>query len=713
MGRGYIPSDTEIMGNKIAFGEKNYIDTNILSTSVNIGDALVSETLSADTLTAQVLDYDLTDLVLAADGYPLAAQGYLLSARRVNVGLSKSYEYGDPVYCYHNTDLIGKFYVESINRLGREKYQFNAISAVGLLISSTYYGGVYSGITLADLVKDIVGGIIAYTMDEALGASQMFGLIRKKSRRDALQDCLFAAGAMIKKDDSGTLSIVPQSEGTPYELDSNKIYMGGSVAGNTPASQVSVTEHSFIALPADTKVTLFDGEAAAESLVTPMGQAVNGVLVEFDEPCHDLAIANGTILESGANYAVLGPSSSATLTGKQYSHTKRILTRMLSNKGTPNIVQSSACELVNLMNSENVLNRLVAYYGHATEYQMDLVVTDQKPGDAVNFEDPFGDSVSGYIKDLDIVMSGILKGRATIVSGYIPIGSGNYYEHVAVITTNSTWTVPASVKGKIRVVVIGGGDGGTMGEDGGQGGSGSGSSGGYGSSGKGGAPGTPGAGGKVYVETIEVKAGQTFAITIGTGGLGQTSDHEATEGDATTFGSLSSANGISSAAGYSNLMDGSIYAIPGTEGIAGGDANSYEDSVYVLGPTITYKGVEYTPGGNGANASVSGQRAAGGLGGGAAAGSNGGDGEDGYVYYQPSGVSSAFGGGAGKGATPVKADDGAVRGQGGGAGHGGGGSGGAGWAIDTSGLGGAGFGTSGGSAGPAGDGADGICLIYY
>ena len=131
--------------NRLIYGEKEYTgeDRNLLSAAVNIGDALVSETLSADTLTAQVLDYDLTDLVLAADGYPLAAQGYLLATQRVNVGLSKSYEYGDPVYYYHNTGLIGKFYVESIPRIGRDKYQFNAISAVGLLITSNYYGGVY------------------------------------------------------------------------------------------------------------------------------------------------------------------------------------------------------------------------------------------------------------------------------------------------------------------------------------------------------------------------------------------------------------------------------------------------------------------------------------------------------------------------------------------------------------------------------------------
>lgn len=698
--------------NRLIYRNKAYTGEtrDLLSASASIGDALAAESLSVDTLTARVLNYDTRLLPLAADGKLLAAEGVLLAAQTARLGLDKSYRYGEPVWYYHGEDLIGKFYVESIPRTGREAYQLKAVSAVGLLRSSYYYGGIYNGISLAELAADIIRGIIAYRMDPALGETILYGLIRKKSRRDALLDALFAAGAMIEKDETGLLSIVPQKERTPYGLEETEIYMGGSVAGDTPATQISVTEHSFAALPGDTLVTLFDGEAAAEVLVTPMGEQVRGVLVEFDEPAHDLQAANGAILESGANYAVLGPSSSVTLTGKQYTHTQRVLTKVLSDQGTPNVIQSSACELVSLLNAENVLKRLEAYYGHAVSYQMDLVVTHQKPGDAVTFVDPFGEAASGYIRDLDITMSGILKGSATIVSGYIPTASGNYYEHVAVLTEDTDFVMPPECKGKARVVVIGGGDGGGLGSPGKEGGKASADK--YGAAGEGGAPGTPGNGGKIYVETIQASPGQRFAVKIGLGGKGATLDAEAEPGGETTFGGLSSANGRSAAEGYVNLFDGSIYGDVGISGIHGGRGSGAGESgtEVVPGEDVEYKGVIYRPGEQGESGHYSSYYGLGGLGGGAAAGAPGGNGERGYVNSQP----FANGGEGGDGAVPVKADDGLRRGQGGGAGHGGGGGGGGGPAKgpDSSSTW-YGQGGSGGDGGEGGDGAPGLVLVYY
>ena len=161
---------------------------------------------------------------------------------------------------------------------------------------------------------------------------------------------------------------------------------------------------------------------------------------------------------------------------------------------------------------------------------------------------------------------------------------------------------------------------------------------------------------------------------------------------------------------YAALIGGGVYATKGPDGLPGGKGNQWAEGVgYTDGPTITYHGVEYTPGANGESDAGS-YYGWGGLGGGAAAGANGGDGERGYVDSQP----FADGGDGGRGATPVKAQNGSIPGQGGGGGHGGGGGGGGGPAKGPSynyewyGQGG-----RGGSGGEGGDGASGIILIYY
>lgn len=715
------------VNDKLEYGSQTYQGDGIMSASAVLADSLTMESLSADTLTAVVRDTRLQTRLLAADGRFVVAQGpgsigisrTLLVAQGDRYGLNR-YNYGDIVRYYHDNDLITKQYVETITRTGREQWEFRCISGIGLLLSSYHYGGIYTGETLAELVADIIHGIIPYTLDSELGATPMYGWLPKATRRDNLRNVLFAVGGLCQKDKNGDLSIVPSTADEPYDLDPSAVYMGGSVAGLSPASQVNITEHAYIALDTDETVTLFDGEAAAEPMTTPQGQELTAVLVEFDEPVHNLQITNGTILESGANYAVLGQSSQCTLTGQRYSHTQRIISRNQKTNAAPNVVQSNACGLVNLLNSENVADRVMAYYGHSKEVETDLVVTNQRPGDAVEFYDPFGDPTSGYIASLDMTMSAICKARAVIVNGYIPSASGNYYTNVAVITATGPWTAPAGVHGKARVVVIGGGDGGGMGQKGDDGGNIESMTdmGNAFEPGDGGLPGTPGNGGKIFVVTIDMTAGQVFQAKIGLGGAGETytyhyedpdtgnvidSTSPAQPGTASQFGPYSSDNGYQSDVGYVPLIGGNVYATPGHQGVAGGRGASADEP----GENVVWNGVTYVPGAQGETIEGSAGTAYGGYGGGPAAGSNGGDGRRGGGSNNDETIHGGQGGdGAIATAVPPVPS---VRGSGGAAGNGGGGAGATArpyyfWRYEI------GHGGLGGFGGP---GAPGIILVYY
>ena len=681
-------------------------DESLVSTSAFVSDSLVSESLGVDTLTAVVKDYQLQVRLLAVDGMLAAADGGLLAAAENDTGLKK-YDYGEPVTYTRKGDLFGLFYLESITRVGPYDYKVQALSAVGLLLTDTYYGGVYAGISVADLVSDIIHGIFSYTIDPGLGAQPVFGWLKKSSRRDALRDVLFAMGGQIRKDSTGAVVIEPQKGLQPYALSADSVYQGGSVAGLSPATAIWLTEHTFVALPNDERITLFDGEAAAEALVTPSGRSVVGVQVDFSEPIHDLKSARVEILESGANYAVLGPSSSAVLTGQKYTHIERRLTRENPTNGSPNVIPSNACTLVNLMNAENVLTRLMAYYGAASEIGADIVLTREKPGDAVTFTDPFGDPAEGYISELDVTMSGIMKARAAIITGYVPTASGNFYSKAVTITESGTFIVPAEAKGKIRVVLIGGGDGGEAGAAGEKGGYASGSKGGAG--GKGGSGGAAGSGGKINVFTLNAAPGQAFPVVIGVGGTGGTSSTVATPGAQTTFGAYTSADGYASDSGFSSLIGPEVYGTPGVNGVDGGAGSGQDEE----GPSVYFGVGTWHPGANAGNVSAYGETAQGGFGGGAAVGQNGENGAEGSVGKNPNGTVYVDGGQGGKGATPVQGADATIPGAGGSGGHGGGGGGGAGAATEGSAgswpynSGEPGEGSSGGN------GANGIIVVYY
>lgn len=692
------------MNNKLICGKKEFSTENdgLVDARIYVSDSLVADELGVDTLTANVIDQSAQTRLLAAEGIPVAAGGMLLIAKGDNHSIA-DYAYGAPVYAYHGDGLLGKFYFKNGVRTGSVFYELSCVSGVGLLLDSDHYGGMYTGEAAGTVIADIIGGIVPYTIAPDVAATPLFGWLPIGTRRDNLRAVLFAIGAVLEKDTAGEINIVYPAQTDALQIADDDIYAGGSVDLAPPATGVDVTEHSYLSLASDGTETLYDGEVAADTIVTPGGETVFGALVTFSAPYHDLHAENGNILESGVNYAVLGQSPACVLTGRAYTHTTRIVSRRQSG-GTPNVLSAKEAYLVNTLCSETVADRLMNYYANARLISNDIVMHTEDPGDRVAFTDPFGDAAEGCIREMDIAVSGILKASCTIAANYTPTPGGNYYENVLIITASQTVTIPAECKGKIRAVLIGGGHGGYLGSPGETG------TGGFhevNPATAGGAPGEPGEGGNVFVITMAAAAGQQFTAVIGTGGAGATQAAEAQAGGATRFGSYTSADGFPGEDGYIDVLNGTAYGMSGEAGIAGGHGQSHDGE----GTDVVWNGVTYVPGATGADVSYHGSDAKGGYGGGPAAGADGGAGHDGRVsgtnYF-------ADGGQGGTGATPAKAANGRARGQGGGAGHGGGGGGEGGTADGPSNMEEA-NGASGepGAGGAGGDGADGVLLLYY
>lgn len=729
----------------------------------NKSESLSLSSLPVDTLTVTVVDERHWDFPLAnsddqllyvSEGYPIVAK---LSDERLD-----DYQYGSVVMYYHDGNLVGKFYLEEIIQVGKWDWKFSCVSDMGMLVSSYHYGGLYNGAKAKDVIADIIGDTIPYTLDSSLQEAELYGWLPKSTRRNNLRDVLFAIGAQVVRDANGEAVFQPyEVEPQSYEIVPGKFYKtGGSVNNGTPATQAILTEHAYSARDTDETEVLFDGEIVGEDIVTPKGAKVNGIIVEFDEPHYDLVVSSATLFESGVNYAVLGSAAYGSLTGKKYTHTQRTLTRDGKATGTPNVVQSSKCALVNLRNSPSVADRLIAFYGYATKITTDLVLTTQKPGDFVTFTDPYGIRRKGYIQSLEITMSKVMKARATIICGFIPPVDVPMYLHHEFFFANTTWTVPEGVT-SVRVVCIGGGPGGASGIQGTAntpnsqthnrahqtGGSGSTKYNSYLQSraptegGKGGGPGAGSVGGKVFSTTIEVTAGQQIPVTIGAGGTGGVCTGNGSvaghPGGATTFGSITSEDGDSVPNGYLEEVTGETYAGKGEDGIAGGDGvTGYGELVndpywggqrlvflYTVPAGVVYKGVTYVPGqkqgtevyrsyGAGSASQGGGEvtiEYAWGLGGGAAAGVNG--------------PNSTERKGA-TGAKPITPPAQTKAGYGGHGGHGGGGAGGnggaessrrirddlspqSGYPVNAAGQ------VAGGNGGTGGTGAPGACFIYY
>lgn len=642
------------MRNRITYAGKEFSDDLDAAYRLTTGDCLLETSALSDSLAANTLEFEV-------DSEDTSLTQYVRNDKMV-------YE--------HKGKLIGTFYVQEVARIGRYTYRFSAMSAMGLLMGKTHYGGLYTGQTVAEVVADIVAGTgVTVEIKTIFRDYKLYGWLPIATARDNLAQVLFAIGAYLRTLSNGVLRITSLYSGLSWARDGANCYTGGSVDYGTPVSRVIVTEHAW--KEGNETAELFDG--AAEQ----------GDIIRFDEPVHDLKANGFTVLESNCNYAKVS-AGTGTLTGTKYIHSMRDVVRDVGQGVNGDDITVKEAYLVSLVNSVGVAERLAEYYAYRETITQDVVWSGEQPGDIVRTAHPYGGTAEIFLGSSDLAMSGILKASEEGIVGYIPPAPEDqtYYDYEDVLTGSGDYVIPDEVY-SLTVVCIQAGTGGQAGFDGEPGGgtqlivttkeqdAGGSWSKPQADGGEGGLKGAPGAGGKVYRATIDVVPGQIIHYECGTPGVGGTTNGAVgTAGGETTFGDLSSAQGAVSDTGYTDPVSGDVLAKPGTGGVdgaaggrggkassSGGDYGENGEDVSPNtggpgGPPYRRKFDDYTS----ENIRIYG----GGAGGGAAHGKNGEPGSD-----SPTAVGGA-------GASPDAPQTPDKIGTGGNGGHGGGGGGGAG-----------------------------------
>lgn len=497
-----------------------------------------------------------------------------------------------PIIVYRGGEIKARFVSSGVSRIGPVTYQLTGRSPMGALTGMVHIGGIYTGQTVEDVVKEICGNIPSLIKSVYAGV-KLYGWLpyadgKERSARDNLAQVLFAIGAYLRTDLNGVLRIEPLWDGTASLIDVDRSYTGGTVKYDSPISAVTVTEHQYVA-----------GTEAKELF---SGTAQNGDIITFSEPMHSLSATGFTILESGANYAKISAGSGA-LTGKAYIHNTRLITQPVTAGAVENVKSVTDATLVSLVNSYAVAKRLADYYRCRETITNDIVSGHEKPGHVVSVYHPYDKKmVSACIQSLDTTMSATLKSSMEALVDFTPAQpeSAEYFDERVVLTGSGEWQVPENVTA-ITAVLIGGAQGGRCG---------------YGGNpaqlktdnrsetilgsltqhtttkwaigGKGGEGGYPGAGGKILQSTLDVTPGQKISFTCGVGGFGaafdasnraNTTDTPGSLGTNTTFGLLSSSTGTSSDAGYLDPVTGEVFAPTGERGIAGGDGAGMQEEV--------------------------------------------------------------------------------------------------------------------------------------
>lgn len=505
-------------------------------------------------------------------------------------GTIRNFKKNDKVEYFRSGNRVGVYYLQSVTRVGPKLYTLSALSAVGLLIVRPHRGGIYTGQTVAEVVAEICGDI-PVLVETVYRGIKLYGWLPIASARDSLVQVLFAIGAWLHTDENGTLRVQKLWNGTASIIGPGIVHAANiQVKYLDPVSAVAVTEHQYIAGTED--VTLFEGTAQ------------QGDVIEFDEPAHTLTAEGFTVLESGANYAVLS-AGTGKLTGKSYVHNRRVVTRTVTEGAAENVEEITDATLVSLVNSSAVAQRMAAYYACREQLTVDINPAAEHAGHVVSLWNEWDKQQTlACIASRETKISGLLKSRTSALVGFLPPQpeSSEYFDERVLLTGSGTWTVPEGVTTYTKVL-IGGGQGGKRGgkgEDGKQRtaswservlGTLTYNWSGYlpGAISKGGVGGEGGVGGKVLIETVnDATPGESIAYSCGAAGAGATTDGaEGENGTATTMGGSSSDSGSSSNIGYTDPVTGEVFAAKGDTGIAGGDSGGCSDVSAYPNPTMS------------------------------------------------------------------------------------------------------------------------------
>jgi len=639
---------------------------------VNQTIGIVCDELMIDSFDPVIADSEenLADVTrfVSSDGYEIYTQDNFVyvvdETKNANVSELIDLPTGTPLWYFSNDNLIGKFYVKNVQRSGTNEFLLETVSAIGLLEHMKTAGGMYTTTTFGTVLSAVLAAgmygtgspAIDYSIDDDVESLVFSGYIPYGTKRDAVHKMVYAYGVNILKDINGNprFTFIHSSPEDAETISSSKIYNVGNVDYERPYSKVSVSEHTYLADTNVDAVTLFDNTSGASA-------ASEEVL--FNQSPIILASLNATgtltISSSNVNSAIV--SGVGTLTGKPYTHTTRIVEKANALGDVEKTKSITDNTLINTGNSQNLINRLYAFYcptGRIKKVTNKFVYENQRIGHHYFFKNKYGEEETALLSKMQITSTSFMAADAEWYAGYTPAGQEGLYQHVMILDKDTyaeddgVFTLPEGVT-SIKVVMIGGGTGGSSGypgfngddayvytnvtgdenysvnECGAEGG-------------EGGEGGTGGAAGRVKSVVIDNPAA-TYNYTIGSGGNGGNAvgyrkdtiaelraalenenpgttytdqqiqsmiDSESgawsgsvnagSAGTASTFGSYSTADqdAYVPLGGVYDPINGNYYALTGKQGVKGGKGGAREvDGIwYTNGEDITFGGVTYQGG---------------------------------------------------------------------------------------------------------------------
>lgn len=439
---------------RIVFGDVEFVDTDFVTANLTEEFNPLSITLPVNVLEFSVYSDDAAFSIInpTGDFESLATQQPMAV-----------YEVIDGANVY-----LGQFYLEDWKNQSENIKTFTCFDILGILDKYAYLGGIWlTATTVAELVTDVLDPIgVEYDIDPDLAAVTLTGWLPIMTRREALQQIAFAAGAYVlsPRQNSivmGRLTQVSQVVngirvgvagsgqsrvwGMRFRGAQSNIFTSsgystfGLVSNVGKTGQSRIWQRKFrpaqwenvqttIDIPhtdqAGRKVTLRPQvtgvEVVGHDIYTGTGslELLNQVMpagtheIHFSQPVHTLSISGATISASGANYAVIEVATAGTvvLSGLVYIVTEPLFGEYLppSSSRKENIIKISDATLVNSSNGASICRAVFDYYQqrYLQNFKVFAPGSGVRVGATVNLETLYSNILYGVIERMNTNLTG-------------------------------------------------------------------------------------------------------------------------------------------------------------------------------------------------------------------------------------------------------------------------------------------------------------------
>lgn len=310
-------------------------------------------------------------------------------------GVEYFFEERQPLMVYHGDDLVACQFVASSTRKSSAEWEISSEDYICYLDATQFYGGVYVDANAHELMQSIFDKAgVPYDIAESLHTKTVSGYIPFTSCREALMLVAFAIGAAVDTSGSNVVRIFELSDAVKHIIPRQRVAQGQSWGKDSRATSVEVYEHQYT-----------QSNETADLYEAKKSGAGSNIMVAFAEPYWGLTITNGTIKESGSNYAIIVASdANCVLRGKKYVHSKilhRRVNPLLLSTDAEHVISVDNATLVSQDNIDTVLDMCYNYYANSTTITSKIVERPSdmptKAGDMVSIATEYSGQFVGRI----------------------------------------------------------------------------------------------------------------------------------------------------------------------------------------------------------------------------------------------------------------------------------------------------------------------------